>query len=421
MESNTKKSEVFIKAKKAKAASYKAAVLSGKTRNDVLYAIAESLDEHREEIKNENQKDMENGRKNGLSKALLDRLLLNDKRIDGMIQGLEEVAAMDDKLGSITEMNKLENGLLVGQMYVPLGTIAIIYESRPNVTVDAAGLCIKSGNTILLRGGSEAIYSNIFLTKLMQEAAESAGFPEGGIEIVENTGHDLVDELVQLRDFIDILIPRGGANFIQHIVGIAKVPVIETGAGNCHTYVDKDADLDMAVEIVHNGKVQRPSVCNATKKVLVHKDIAQEFLPKMKIRLEKDGVIFLTDENTKSHFPNAKIATEEQWYEEFLDMRLGVKIIEGLDQAIEHINEYGSHHTEAIVTKDYSRAMKFINSIDSASLFWNASTRFTDGGQFGLGAEIGISTQKLHWRGPMSVYQLMSKKFVSFGDGQIRK
>jgi len=417
----SEESEVVQKARKAKNASYKAATLSSEDRNNVLNAIAATLDNNRDEIKRINQKDMERGKQNGLSAALLDRLLLNDSRIDGMIQGIREVLTMEDKIGHIDKMVKRPNGLLIGQMNVPLGTIAIIYESRPNVTIDAAVLCIKAGNTILLRGGSEAIHTNIYLTELMQAAAYSEGFPEGGMDIIRDTSHSFVDELVQQRDYIDVLIPRGGANFINHIVGIAKVPVIETGAGNCHTYVDKDANLDMAVEIAFNGKVQRPSVCNATKKLLVHHDVAETFLPRVKARMEKAGVVFLTDKRTSKYFPEARIATEKEWYEEFLDMRLGVKIIDSLSDAIDHINEHSSHHTEAIVTEDYSRALKFINSIDSASLFWNVSTRFTDGGQFGLGAELGVSTQQPHWRGPMSVYQLMSKKFVTFGNGQIRR
>jgi glutamate-5-semialdehyde dehydrogenase len=413
-------SEVLLKARRAKNASYETAILPASIRETLLLKIAQKLDASRAQIKENNQKDLEAGKAKGLSEAMLDRLLLNDKRITEMIEGLNTVAALPDKLGSIENMTKLPNGLLLGQMNVPLGVVAIIYESRPNVTIDAAGLCIKSGNSIILRGGSEALHSNIYLTNLMREVAQDVGYPVEAIQIVTNPDHTLVDEMVTLRKDIDVLIPRGSAKFIEHIVGIAKIPVIETGAGNCHTYIDKYADIEMGVEIVYNGKTQRPSVCNATKKVLIHKDIAAEFLPKMKARLDPAKVIYLTDEVTHSYFPNAKIATEEEWAEEFLDMRLGVKIVGSLTEAISHINHYSSHHTEAIVTKDYTRAMRFLNAIDSGSLFWNASTRFTDGGQFGMGAEIGISTQKLHWRGPMSVGQLMSKKFVTLGTGQVR-
>ncbi|MHA1758649.1 MAG: glutamate-5-semialdehyde dehydrogenase [Promethearchaeota archaeon] len=413
--------EVLEKAKAVKAASYKAVLLSAEDRVRILNAMAQAIEDNREAIKEVNLKEVEEGRKKGLSDALIDRLILNDKRINEMINGLKEVAAMPDNLGNIIKMWKRPNGLLIGQMVVPLGVIAIIYESRPNVTVDAAGLCVKSGNTILLRSGSEAIKTSVYLAKLIAKAAEENGFPKGGIEIIEKTAHSAVDTLFQLRDYIDVLIPRGSAKFIKRVVANSKIPVIETGAGNCHTYVDKDADLDMALELVYNGKVQRPTVCNATKKVLVHKDVAEEFMPRMKERLGKAGVIFLVDEKSKKYFPESELCPEELWAEEFLDMRLGVKIVDTMEEAIDHINKYNSKHTEAIVTRDYSRALKFINAIDAAAINWNASTRFTDGGQYGIGAEIGISTQKIHARGPMSVQELTTKKFVVFGEGQIRK
>jgi len=328
---------------------------------------------------------------------------------------------LPDVLGSIEEVKRLDNGLLIGQMWAPLGSIAIIYESRPNVTVDAVGICIKSGNTILLRGGKEAINSNLVLVKIIKEAAEANGFPADGIQIIENTDRTLVNELVTLRQFIDVLIPRGSQSFIDHIYNIAKVPIIETGAGNCHTYVDEEADLNMAEKILFNAKTQRPAVCNATKKVIIHSKIAEEFIKIAKPGLLKWGVEFLADERALKMIPEAKPMEEAGWYEEFLDKRLGVKIIDSMEEAINHINHYGSHHSDAIITRNYSKAMNFINAVDSASVYWNASTRFTDGGEFGLGAEIGISTQKLHWRGPMSIGQLMSKKFVILGEGQIRK
>lgn len=413
--------EVINKAKLVKEASYKAALLTPEDRVKIINAMANALRENKDVIIKENSKDVELGKSKGLSASLIDRLLLNEKRIDEMINGLKEVAAMKDDLGNIVEMQRRPNGLLIGKMVVPLGVIAIIYEARPNVTVDSAGICIKSGNVVLLRGGSEAIHSNICLTKIISEAAEQNGFPKGGIQIIEKTDRSSVDKLLQLREYIDVLIPRGGADFIKKVVENSKIPVIETGAGNCHTYVDNEADLDMALEIVYNGKVQRPSVCNATKKVLVHKDIADQFIPKMKKKLEEAGVIFLVDQASKKYFPEAELMPESLWYEEFLDMRLGVKIVNNIDEAINHINKYNSKHTEAIVTKNYNTAMKFINSIDAAALNWNASTRFTDGGQYGIGAEIGISTQKIHARGPMSVHELTTKKFVVFGTGQIRK
>ena len=287
--------------------------------------------------------------------------------------------------------------------------------------MDAVGICIKSGNTILLRGGKEAINSNLVLVKIIKEAAESNGFPADGIQIIENTDRTLVNELVTLRQFIDVLIPRGSQSFIDHIYNIAKVPIIETGAGNCHTYVDEEADLNMAEKILFNAKTQRPAVCNATKKVIIHSKIAEDFIKIAKPGLLKWGVEFLADERALKMIPEAKPMEEAGWYEEFLDKRLGVKIVDSMEEAINHINHYGSHHSDAIITRNYSKAMNFINAVDSASVYWNASTRFTDGGEFGLGAEIGISTQKLHWRGPMSIGQLMSKKFVILGEGQIRK
>ncbi len=414
-------SEVFIKARKVKEASYKAVLLNANQRTKILLSISAALDENRKKIFESNQKDIQYAKETGLSDAMIDRLLLNDARIDEMIKGLKEIAMMPDILGNIENVKKLDNGLLVGQMWAPLGAIAIIYESRPNVTVDAAALCIKSGNTILLRGGKEAINSNLILVEILKNAAIKEGFPEEGIQIIENTDRTLVNELVTLRQFIDVLIPRGSQAFIDHIYSISKVPIIETGAGNCHTYVDEEADLKMAEEIVFNAKTQRPSVCNATKKVILHSKIAEEFIKLAKPRLLNWGVEFLADERALPLIKEAKPITEAQWYEEFLDKRLGVKIVDSVDEAIIHINHYGSHHSDAIITNNYPKALRFINAVDSASVFWNASTRFTDGGQFGLGAEIGISTQKLHWRGPMSIGQLMNKKFVTLGTGHIRK
>lgn len=413
--------EVVIKSRKVKAASFKAALLNANQRKTILLEMAKKLDSSRQEIQQANEKDIKYAKENGLSDALIDRLLLNEARITGMIEGLKQVAALPDVLGSIEEVKRLDNGLLIGQMWAPLGSIAIIYESRPNVTVDAVGICIKSGNTILLRGGKEAINSNLVLVKIIKEAAESNGFPADGIQIIENTDRTLVNELVTLRQFIDVLIPRGSQSFIDHIYNIAKVPIIETGAGNCHTYVDEEADLNMAEKILFNAKTQRPAVCNATKKVIIHSKIAEDFIKIAKPGLLKWGVEFLADERALKMIPEAKPMEEAGWYEEFLDKRLGVKIVDSMEEAINHINHYGSHHSDAIITRNYSKAMNFINAVDSASVYWNASTRFTDGGEFGLGAEIGISTQKLHWRGPMSIGQLMSKKFVILGEGQIRK
>ncbi|MFX0103510.1 MAG: glutamate-5-semialdehyde dehydrogenase [Candidatus Hodarchaeota archaeon] len=409
------------KAKKAKEAALKAAILPEETRIFVLEEMADALGKNRDVIKQTNELDVKNAKEKGLPGPMIDRLVLNDSRIDGMIQGLKEVADLPDKLGHITSMWKRPNGLLIGKMVVPLGCIAIIYESRPNVTADAAGICIKSGNTIILRGGSEAINSNKKIAAVLSEAAEKAGFPEGGMQFIDTTDRAAVDVLLKAREYIDVLIPRGGAKFIEKVVSNAQVPVIETGAGNCHTYVDKYANLEMASNLVFNGKVQRPSVCNATKKVVIHADVASNFLDIAVPRLKDAGVVLLADKSATGYLPEVDLMTEEERSEEFLDMRLGIIVVNSLQAAINHINKYSSHHTEAIVTKEYPRAIKFINSVDSASLFWNASTRFTDGGQFGMGAEIGISTQKIHARGPMSIQELTTFKFVTFGNGQIRE
>lgn len=413
--------EVLEKCRKAKAAALVAATLPETVRKSVLLAMADALESNVAEIKAANEKDVKAGREKGLGEPLLDRLLLNDARLAEMVQGLREVAAAPDQIGHITRMWRRPNGLLVGKMRVPIGVVAIVYEARPNVTADAAGLCLKAGNTIVLRGGSEAINSNVAIAKVLDRAAVDAGFPEGGIQVIETTDRAAVDALLTARGLVDLLIPRGGAQFIQKVVEAAKVPVIETGAGNCHTYVDDLADLDAALEIVHNAKVQRPSVCNATKKLLVHEAVAAEFLPRVREKLGAAGVEFLVDEKAAEYFPGAPRITEEQLYEEFLDMRLGVVVVPDHRAAIDHVNKYSSHHTEAILTRSYERAMEFIRGVDSASLFWNASTRFTDGGQFGMGAEIGISTQKLHARGPMSVAELTCEKFVTFGTGQVRR
>ncbi len=408
--------------KNAKSASLKSMLLNSDDRNRVLISMANILEEKRNKIKEINQKDMDKGKRNGLSDSFLDRLLLTDNRIDEMIKGLTELANKPDILGNISEMLKRPNGLLIGKLRVPLGVVAMIYESRPNVTVDATGICIKSGNVILLRGGSEAFHSNLFLAQILKEAATKAGFPEYGIQIIDTIDREAVDHLFKLREYIDVLIPRGNAKFIQKVVQNSQVPVIETGAGNCHTYVHSDADVEMAINIVYNGKVQRPSVCNATKKVLIHKDIADKIIPDLKRKMEEVGVIFLVHPNCKQYFPNAEVisADSELWAEEFLDMRLGVKIVSDIQEAIQHINKYNSKHTETIVSKSYEQAQIFINSIDAAALNWNASTRFTDGGVYGMGAEIGISTQKIHARGPLGIKQLTTQKYIVFGTGQIR-
>jgi len=412
---------VLEQARVAKDAAVQASLLSEEAKNRILHAMAAALDDAREDIKAANEIDVAQAKEDGLAASLIDRLVLTDSRIDSMINGLKEVAKLPDPVGRIVEAWKRPNGLLIAKMVVPIGCIAIVYEARPNVTVDAAGICIKAGNTIILRGGSEAFNSNKKIASIIAAAAESAGFPAGGIQFIDTTDREAVDVLLKARKFIDLLLPRGGAEFIEKVVANAQVPVIETGAGNCHVYVDENADLEMAASIVYNGKVQRPSVCNATKKVILHQSIAEQFLALALPKLEEAGVEFLVHENAQSLIPGAKIMTESELHEEFLDMRLGFIVVQTLDDAINHANTYSSHHTESIVTRDYDRAMQFMNAVDSAVVFWNASTRFTDGGEFGMGAEIGISTQKLHARGPMSVKELTTIKYVIFGSGQIRK
>ncbi|HME52691.1 MAG TPA: glutamate-5-semialdehyde dehydrogenase [Candidatus Lokiarchaeia archaeon] len=415
------KEAVLEQARAAKEAAVQASLLSEEARNRVLNAIAAAIDDAREEIKGANEIDVEQARNDGLAASFIDRLALTDGRIDGMIDGLKAVAKLPDQVGHIIEMQKRPNGLLIGKMVVPIGCIAIIYEARPNVTVDATGICIKAGNTIILRGGSEAINSNKKIASIIAAAAEKEGFPAGGIQFVGTTDREAVDVLLKARKYIDLLLPRGGAEFIEKVVANAQVPIIETGAGNCHVYVDENADIEMAAAIVFNGKVSRPSVCNATKKVIMHEAIAEQFLAIALPKLEEAGVEFLVHENAEALIPGAKVMTEPELYEEFLDMRLGFIVVQSIDEAINHVNKYSSHHSESIITREYSRAMQFLNAVDSAAVFWNASTRFTDGGEFGMGAEIGISTQKLHARGPMSVKELTTTKYVIFGTGQIRK
>lgn len=415
------KDVVLAQASVAKDAAMQASLLSEEAKNRILYAMAAAIDEARDDIKAANEIDIDQARENSLAESFIDRLLLTDSRINDMIDGLKEVAKIPDPVGHIIEAWKRPNGLLIAKMVVPIGCIAIVYEARPNVTVDATGICIKAGNTIILRGGSEAFNSNKKIASIIATAAEKEGFPAGGIQFIDIIDREAVDVLLKARKYIDLLLPRGNAEFIEKVVTNAQVPVIETGAGNCHVYVDENADLEMAAAIVYNGKVSRPSVCNATKKVILHQAIAEQFMAIALPKLEEAGVEFLVQKNAEALIPGANVMTESELYEEFLDMRLGFIVVQTIEEAIEHVNKYSSHHTEAIITPDYTRAMQFMNAVDSAVIFWNASTRFTDGGEFGMGAEIGISTQKLHARGPMSVKELTTTKYVIFGSGQIRK
>ncbi len=405
------------KAAAAKSASLALGVMGIEEKNDVLKSIAAALRENCEEILKANEADIENGRKAGMKKSLLDRLALSQQRIEGMAQGLEKVAMLPDPIGEVINTIKRPNGLSIGKKRVPLGVIGIIYEARPNVTSDAMGLCIKTGNAVVLRGGSDAINSNMAITRAAQKAAYAAGLPEGAIQLIEDTSREAATYMMSLNGLIDVLIPRGGAGLIQSVVKNATVPVIETGIGNCHVYIDESADIDMGVEIIYNAKTSRPSVCNAAETLLVHEALAEAFLPKMAKKLS--NVELRGCEKTRSVI-DAKEATEQDYCTEFLDYILAVKVVSSIDEAIEHINKYSSSHSEAIVTKNYENAERFLERVDSAAVYVNASTRFTDGEEFGFGAEIGISTQKLHARGPMGLKELTTVKYIIRGNGQIR-
>ncbi|MFH1238688.1 MAG: glutamate-5-semialdehyde dehydrogenase [bacterium] len=415
------KQDLIEKAKRGKEAAKLLANVTNDVKNRALYAMAEAIEKQRDEIMAANQIDIKAAEQAKLSPALVDRLLLNDKRLRGMIEGLREVATLGDPVGEIIEEKARPNGLLIRKVRVPLGLIGIIYESRPNVTGDAAGLCIKSGNAVLLRGGSEAINSNKAIAKVLSEVAVKEGLPEGTIQFIDTTDRKAVMEMIKLNDFIDVIIPRGGEEMIKEIIANATVPVISHGKGVCHTYVDERADLRMAEGICFNAKVQRPGVCNAMETLLVHKNIAGPFLPFMIKKYQDTKVEIRGDAKTKALVKDIKEATEADWSTEYLDLILSVKVVESVEEAIEHITKYGSAHSDAIVTEDKKIAEKFLKEVDSAAVYWNASTRFTDGGEFGLGAEIGISTQKIHARGPMGVRELTSFKFKIYGNGQIRE
>ena len=405
---------------KAKEAS-RFLMTAGSKKDDALLAIAKALREHSEEIIKANSIDIKNGEEAGLTVSLLDRLRLDEARIEGMAVGVEQVAALPDPVGRVLDGRTLKNGLKIQKVSVPMGVIGIIYEARPNVTSDAAALCLKAGNAVILRGGKEAINSNTAIMAVMREAVKNVGFPEDCVALVTDTTRQSATELMQLSEYLDVLIPRGGAGLIKSVVNNSKVPVIETGVGNCHVYVDDSADIKMAADIVFNAKTSRPSVCNAIETVLVHADIADKALPAIKAELDKMNVEIRGCERTKQILGDSIIpATEDDYAREFLDYILAIKVVDSIDDAIAHIAKYSSGHSESIVTSDYHNADKFTSCVDSAAVYVNASTRFTDGGEFGLGAEIGISTQKLHARGPMGLNELTSNKYVIHGDGQIR-
>ena len=406
---------------KAKAASVEMAKLSAEAKDTALCRMANALEANAEKILAANKTDVEAAKAKGLKAALLDRLSLDQKKIQSMAKDIREVSALADPIGTIISTWTRPNGLIISQVRVPLGVVGVIYESRPNVTSDSASICIKSGNAVILRGGSDALQSNIAIGEVLREALSATNVPVDAVQVVNSPDRKDAKELMRMRQYIDVLIPRGGADLIKTVVENSRIPVIETGTGNCHIYIEEDADLERATPIVINSKCQRPGTCNAAEKLLVHSKIAKHYLPLVIAALRKEGVEVRGDEETQKIVPDVKLATEQDWYTEYLDLIIGVKVVKNLDEAIAHINKYGTKHSDSILTADFDKAMKFIHEIDSAAVYWNASTRFTDGNQFGLGAEIGISTQKLHARGPMSVQHLTTTKYVILGSGQIRK
>lgn len=411
---------VRAKAEAAHKAACALGVVSAAVKNKALLAMADALLAKTDFIIEANDRDMQAARENGMKESMQDRLRLTPERIEGMAEGLRQVAALPDPVGNVIGGQTLANGLKITKVRVPLGVIGIIYEARPNVTADAIGLCLKSGNAVVLKGGSEAMQSNMVVAGVLTEAAEAAGIPQGAIQFIDTADRAAVTALIKLNDFVDVVIPRGGAGLIKAVVQNATVPVIETGSGVCHTYVDAAADCAMARKIAFNAKVQRPSVCNAMETLLVHKDVAGKFLPQMLDEYFKAGVTVFGCQATQEFDERVQPATEEDWATEYGDLRLSVKIVENIDEALEHIAKYGTKHSECIVTEDYNAARKFQDCVDAAAVYVNASTRFTDGFEFGFGAEIGISTQKLHARGPMALPELTSYKFLINGSGQTR-
>lgn len=412
---------VQAKAQAAKQAAAKLAVTSTAVKNAALLAMAAALEAQQSVILAANERDMTAAAAKGMKSSMLDRLKLTAERISGMADGLRQVAGLADPVGNVIDGKTLPNGLHITKIRVPLGVIGIIYEARPNVTADAAGLCLKSGNAVILKGGSEAMESNKTVAAILAQAAEGAGIPAGSIQFIDTSDRQAVQDLIHMNGLVDVVIPRGGAGLIQAVVRNASVPVIETGAGVCHTYVDKDADVEMAMKIAFNAKVQRPSVCNAMETLLVHKDIADKFLPMMLMMYNSSAVEIRGDEAVQEYSGQVHPATEEDWSTEYGDLRLSVKIVDSIEDAMAHIAKYGTGHSECIVTNNYQAAQLFQYTVDAAAVYVNASTRFTDGNEFGFGAEIGISTQKLHARGPMALPELTSTKYLINGNGQVRK
>jgi len=414
------KNSVHQIARQAVQASRKLSRVAEMEKNKALLRMADELERNSKFLLEENSKDVTGARKSGISKAMLDRLTLKQATVEQMARGLREVAALPDPVGKVVSMWRRSNGLLVGKMRIPLGVIGIIYESRPNVTVDAAALCLKSGNAVILRGGSESIKSNLAIASVLQKVLRETAIPAEAIQVIPVTDREAVSEMLQLDEQIDLIIPRGGEDLIRAVVAQSKIPVIKHYKGVCHVFVDAHADINMAIDICMNAKTQRPGVCNALETLLVHQDIAREFLPQVASRLKKAGVVIRGCAKTKSILKNIEKADESDWYAEYLDLILAVKIVENMDEAIAHIEKYGSLHTESIVTNDYVNSQRFLNEVNSSTVLVNASTRFSDGFELGLGAEIGISTTKLHAFGPMGLEELTTTKFIIYGNGQVR-
>ena len=405
----------------AKAAQPSLQKADSDAKNQVLHRAAELLVEQSDFLLKENEKDMEAGRQNGMPEGLLDRLLLTEERVKQMAEGLYQLEQLEDPIGEVLSMKKRPNGLLIGQKRVPLGVVGIIYEARPNVTADAFGLCFKTGNAVILKVGKDAIHSNMAIVKVLRLALQEKGFPEAAVTLIEDTSRETTTAFMKLREYVDVLIPRGSAGLIRAVVENSTIPVIETGTGNCHIYVDETADLDMAVDIIFNAKTQRIGVCNACESLVIHEKVLDELMPKLKARLDEKQVEIRGDEKVCGSIDGIVPATEEDYGTEYLAYILSAKTVSSLDEAIAHINRYNTGHSEAIITNDYSHAQRFLDEIDAAAVYVNASTRFTDGFEFGFGAEIGISTQKLHARGPMGLLALTTTKYIIYGNGQIRK
>lgn len=414
------KAELMEIGTKAKEAAGKMALLETNKKNEVLICVAKNLMKDSKTLIAENKKDMETGKANGMPEGLLDRLLLTEKRIEQMAEGLEQVAALDDPIGEVLSMKKRPNGLRIGQKRVPLGVVGIIYEARPNVTADAFGLCFKTGNAVILKGGSDALHSNIAIVASIRRTLAECGVDENAIALIEDTSRETTTEFMKMNGYVDVLIPRGGAGLIRAVVENATVPVIETGTGNCHIYVDESANLDMAVNIIFNAKTQRIGVCNACESLVVHEKVEKALMPLLKAKLDEKSVEIRGDEQVQESVSGIVPAVESDWGKEYLDYILSVKTVSSIDEAIAHINRYNTGHSEAIITRDYANAQKFLEEVDAAAVYVNASTRFTDGFEFGFGAEIGISTQKLHARGPMGLTALTTTKYIVYGNGQVR-